>query len=70
MPVMVSSREYTQFCSICTRSIRPTTMVSMGMFLVSAVKRALDQAGIEIPFPYRTLTFGETVPVHMLETKE
>ncbi|NQU44998.1 mechanosensitive ion channel family protein [bacterium] len=27
--------------------------------VVAAVKRALDQAGIEIPFPYRTLTFKE-----------
>lgn len=34
--------------------------------VVSAVKRALDDAGIEIPFPYRTLTFKqplETVAV-------
>ena len=27
--------------------------------VVGAVKRALDEAGIEIPFPYRTLTFKE-----------
>ncbi|WP_224816492.1 mechanosensitive ion channel family protein [Hasllibacter sp. MH4015] len=27
--------------------------------IVAAVKRALDDAGIEIPFPYRTLTFKE-----------
>ncbi|MFA0790270.1 mechanosensitive ion channel family protein [Microbulbifer echini] len=27
--------------------------------VVTAVKSALDQAGIEIPFPYRTLTFKE-----------
>ena len=27
--------------------------------VVAAVKRALDDAGIEIPFPYRTLTFSE-----------
>lgn len=31
--------------------------------VVSAVKRALDEAGVEIPFPYRTLTFKETLPV-------
>ncbi|WP_375279853.1 mechanosensitive ion channel family protein [Pseudooctadecabacter sp.] len=31
--------------------------------VVSAVKRALDDAGIEIPFPYRTLTFKEPLPV-------
>lgn len=31
--------------------------------VITAVKSALDQAGIEIPFPYRTLTFNEPVPV-------
>lgn len=31
--------------------------------VVAAVKRALDDAGIEIPFPYRTLTFKEPLPV-------
>lgn len=31
--------------------------------VVSAIKRALDEAGIEIPFPYRTLTFGEPLVV-------
>ncbi|MBO6783735.1 MAG: mechanosensitive ion channel [Alphaproteobacteria bacterium] len=32
--------------------------------VVAAVKRALDDAGIEIPFPYRTLTFTEPLAVH------
>ena len=31
--------------------------------VVAAVKGALDAAGIEIPFPYRTLTFPEPIPV-------
>ena len=31
--------------------------------VVAAVKRALDDAGIEIPFPYRTLTFKEPLPI-------
>ena len=31
--------------------------------VVTAVKKALDEAGIEIPFPYRTLTFKEPLPV-------
>lgn len=29
--------------------------------VVAAIKRALDEAGIEIPFPYRTLTFKESL---------
>lgn len=31
--------------------------------VVSAIKRALDNAGIEIPFPYRTLTFKQPLEV-------
>ena len=31
--------------------------------VVAAVKRALDEAGIEIPFPYRTLTFKDPLRV-------
>lgn len=31
--------------------------------VVTAVKRALDDAGVEIPFPYRTLTFKEPLPI-------
>ena len=31
--------------------------------VVAAVKRALDDAGIEIPFPYRTLTFKENLRI-------
>lgn len=31
--------------------------------VVAAVKRALDEAGIEIPFPYRTLTFKQPLPL-------
>lgn len=31
--------------------------------VVAAVKAALDQAGIEIPFPYRTLTVNGPIPV-------
>lgn len=35
--------------------------------VVAATKRALNNAGIEIPFPYRTLTFKE--PLHTLNSK-
>ena len=31
-----------------------------------AIKAALDNAGIEIPFPYVTHTFKEAVPVGQL----
>ena len=31
--------------------------------VVEAIKAALDKAGVEIPFPYRTLTFKAPVPV-------
>lgn len=31
--------------------------------VITTVKAALDKAGIEIPFPYRTLTFKETLPI-------
>ena len=31
--------------------------------IVVAVKAALDAAGIEIPFPYRTLTFAQPLPL-------
>ncbi|MBT8131246.1 MAG: mechanosensitive ion channel family protein [Gammaproteobacteria bacterium] len=31
--------------------------------VIEAVKKALDDAGIEIPFPYRTLTFSEKLRI-------
>ena len=36
--------------------------------VVRAVKRALDDAGIEIPFPYITHTFKEALPVKQKES--
>ena len=38
---------------------RPIDIRSSRDKVVAAVKRALDDAGIEIPFPYRTMTFKE-----------
>ena len=32
--------------------------------VVTAIKEALDANGIEIPFPYRTLTFKEPLPIN------
>lgn len=34
--------------------------------VLPAIKGALDEAGIEIPFPYRTLTFNEPLPVRQI----
>ncbi|EMI40583.1 mechanosensitive ion channel family protein [Rhodopirellula sp. SWK7] len=38
---------------------KPTDIRRSRDEVVSAIKRALDDAGIEIPFPYRTLTFKD-----------
>lgn len=38
--------------------------------VVAAIKRALDEAGIEIPFPYRTLTFGESLQLQQVGDTE
>lgn len=35
--------------------------------VVTAIKKALDQAGIEVTFPYRTLTFKEPLLLEGLE---
>ncbi|WP_421788118.1 mechanosensitive ion channel family protein [Hyphobacterium sp.] len=43
----------------------PRTMHQTRSNMVIAIKAALDEAGIEIPFPYRTLTFAEPLPVEM-----
>lgn len=42
---------------------RPVDIRASRDQVVAAVKRALDDNGIEIPFPYRTLTFNEPMPV-------
>ncbi|WP_316014354.1 mechanosensitive ion channel family protein [Roseobacter sp. HKCCA0434] len=42
---------------------RPVDIRASRDQVVAAVKRALDEAGIEIPYPYRTLTFKENSPV-------
>ena len=42
---------------------KPVDIRSSRDQVVAAVKRALDEAGIEIPFPYRTLTFKEPLKV-------
>ncbi|MGR3435171.1 MAG: mechanosensitive ion channel family protein [Shimia sp.] len=46
---------------------RPIDIRSSRDRVVAAVKRALDEAGIEIPFPYRTLTANDPIPVVVTE---
>ncbi len=38
--------------------------------VISKIKKALDDAGIEIPFPYRTLTFSEPLPLEQHQATE
>ncbi|MGR8979736.1 MAG: mechanosensitive ion channel family protein [Gammaproteobacteria bacterium] len=38
--------------------------------VITAVKRALDDANIEIPFPYRTLTFKEPLEAKIIRSDE
>ena len=45
-----------------TKSAPPDEHASRSEAVI-AIKAALDAAGIEIPFPYRTLTFAEPVPI-------
>ena len=45
-----------------TKSAPPDEHASRSEAII-AIKAALDAAGIEIPFPYRTLTFAEPVPI-------
>lgn len=42
---------------------KPVEVRSSRDEVVARIKRALDDADIEIPFPYRTLTFKEPLPV-------
>lgn len=41
---------------------RPVDIRASRDEVIRAVKRALDEAGVEIPFPYRTLTFKQDSP--------
>jgi small conductance mechanosensitive channel len=37
--------------------------------VVAAVKAALDEAGVEIPFPYRTVVFKKPVKIDKKEQR-
>jgi small-conductance mechanosensitive channel len=47
---------------------KPVDVRSSRDQVISSIKRALDAASIEIPFPYRTLTFKEPLPVRQENT--
>ena len=47
---------------------KPVNVRSSRDQVISSIKRALDAANIEIPFPYRTLTFKEPLPVRQENT--
>ncbi|MCX7565433.1 mechanosensitive ion channel family protein [Sulfitobacter sp. F26169L] len=49
---------------------RPIDIRSSRDKVVAAVKSALDDAGIEIPFPYRTMTFKEPLVIRQSEDTE
>ncbi len=62
-PVQIFAREFASssidFEVTWWTGARPLDVRKSRDEVVSAVKRALDDANIEIPFPYRTLTFKE-----------
>lgn len=47
---------------------KPVDVRSSRDQVISSIKRALDAANIEIPFPYRTLTFKEPLPMRQKNT--
>lgn len=68
-PIQIPAREFADSSinfEVCrwTGSSPLDVRMSHGA-VVAAVKKALDDAGIEIPFPYRTLTFNNDTPVRL-----
>lgn len=49
---------------------RPVDIRTSRDQVVAAVKRALDDNGIEIPFPYQTLTFKEPLPIRDVSSQD
>lgn len=62
-PVQVFAREFGDSSINYTvrwwASSKPIDMHQTRDRVIAAIKRDLDEAGVEIPFPYRTLTFSE-----------
>ena len=71
-PVDVFAREFNSssidFTVRWWAASKPRDMHESRDKVIAAVKRALDDEGVEIPFPYRTLTFSE--PLSLTEHKE
>lgn len=49
---------------------RPRDLRETKSIAVRAIKKALDEAGIEIPFPYITHTFKEDVPLRRVRVQD
>jgi small-conductance mechanosensitive channel len=49
---------------------RPVEVRTSRDEVVASVKKALDEAGIEIPFPYRTLTFKKPLKTEVINTAQ
>ena len=66
-PIQVFAREFNSssvdFTVRWWAKSKPLDMHESRDKVVTAVKKALDDAGIEIPFPYRTLTFKEELGI-------
>lgn len=68
-PVQVFAREFNSssidFTVRWWAGSQPLDMHQTRDEVIRAVKKALDSAGMEIPFPYRTMTFKEPLQVQM-----
>jgi small conductance mechanosensitive channel len=74
LPVEVYAREFNassiDFTVRWWAGSSPVDMHRSRSAVVIAIKEALDKAGIEIPFPYRTLTFKGPVPFAQEEASD
>ena len=68
-PVQVFAREFNSssidFTVRWWAGSQPLDMHQTRDEVIRAVKKALDSAGMEIPFPYRTMTFKQPLQVQM-----
>lgn len=70
-PVQVFAREFNSSSIDYTvrwwTGSKPIDMHKSRDKVIAAIKVALDKAGVEIPFPYRTLTFSEPLKIEGYE---